>query len=308
MLVRAFSTLLLAAFVAACGTGVTLPVGQKAAELRQAPTGYQRLFSPAPHAFRFSGPGEPVRRGQKSERYELRAEDCGGKDCANLRSRSEVAQPASNSKARLNKDIWYGWSFYNDQIASYSRKSSLRTVFGQWKLGGSTPAIIRLVQIGVGEGNWQNCDPAICTRSSDTNADVVVQLEDMRSVNGWEADKNFGYICKLFSMEQNRGKWVDLVINTNFSTQSDGYLRVWVNGQLRCSYFGQLVATSAIDGKPIPTNRRGIFVSSTKRWNKQNPGKPRPTLIAYYDEFLIGKSRKKVDTLLREASGARPKD
>ncbi|MCF6234282.1 MAG: polysaccharide lyase [Rhodobacteraceae bacterium] len=307
MHVRTVLTLFMACTVAAC---VSVPNSPRPNGINKpvlAPKGYQRLFSPAEHAFRYSRIGEPTRRGQVSERFELRDEDCGGSDCAGLRNRSEIRQVSGETKARLNKDIWYGWSFYNDQIGSYTKRDSLKTVFGQWKLSGDTPPVFRIVQIGVGEGNWENCLTTICNRSEDKTADVIVQLEDMRRAQNWGENENFGNICKLFSMEQNRGKWVDLVVNTNFSTESDGYLRVWVNGILRCSYVGQLVATSPKDVR-TPTNRRGIFISSSQRWRKQHPNTPKPTIVAYYDEFLVGKSRKKVDTILRESIGSAPKD
>ncbi len=307
MLVRTVLTLFLACTIAAC-VSITIsppPLGTKKPVL--APKGYERLFSPAEHAFRYSRPGEPTRRGQVSERFELRDKDCGGSDCEGLRNRTEIRQVSGERAARVNKGIWYGWSFYNDQIASYTKEDSLKTVFGQWKLNGDTPPVFRIVQIGVAEGNWENCLTTICVRSEDKTADVVVQLEDMRRAKNWGENENFGNICKLFSMEQNRGKWVDLVVNTNFSTKPDGYLRVWVNGVLRCSYVGQLVATSP-NAARTPTNRRGIFISSTQRWRKQHPDTPKPTMVAYFDEFLVGNSREKVDTMLRESIGSRPKD
>jgi hypothetical protein len=54
--------------------------------------GAERLLSPAPHNFRQGvyRQGDPVRRGDRSERFELRHGDCGGSDCKNPRARAEI--------------------------------------------------------------------------------------------------------------------------------------------------------------------------------------------------------------------------
>nr|WP_165390200.1 heparin lyase I family protein [Thalassococcus sp. S3] len=272
------------------------------------PRGYAFNLSPHDHAYRRSEPGEPTRRGRRSERFELRDGDCGGSDCGNPRYRSELRMRNSVNKARINKDIWYGWSFYNETVPSFSAKTTLRTVFGTWKLSGDHRPIFRLIQMGVGEGNWTDCDPALCTRSDDRAKDVVIQLDDMRSAYGWGKAQNLGHICKLFSMAEMRGKWVDIVINTNFGTGPDGYLNVWINETLACSYRGQLVATPPASTRVRPGHRRGIFASYTKRWDANAAGQSKPRMVVYYDEFLSGRHRADVDPRLRELAGKRAKD
>lgn len=301
-----------ACFLAACGQviTITMPGAAGAGSRGQAidptiPDGYERLLSPAPHAFRFSGPGEPVRMGAVSERFELRDGDCGGADCNNTRYRSEIRQLPEAMTARLGQDSWYGWSFYNQNIGAVTRDRSLGTVIGQWKLGGDQPPIFRLLQTPAGEGNWVNCDPTICNRFGAAGDDVVIDLEDMGKTMGWGAAQNSGNVCRLFNMQAAQGKWIDIVVNTNFSTNTDGYLRVWVNGEMKCNYYGRLVASKGA-GK-TPGHRRGIYNSYTKTWDAKQGG-PKPTMIVYYDEFLIGSSRAEVDTRMRQAASARPKD
>jgi len=273
------------------------------------PQGYERLFSPAPHAFRYATTGEPVRRGERAERYELRDADCGGSDCDNFRARAEIAEGRDNTVARLNRDIWYGWSFYNETVPTVTRETWLGTVFGQWKLLGEQPSIFRLAQIVPGSGNWAGCDPRICTSGGSDTWDVVVDLDEMSQAYGWGPAQNNGQICRLFSLAENRGRWVDLVINTNFGTDGFGYLRVWVNGEQRCNYQGQLVSPrGAQTSVPGPTVRRGVFNSFTQRWVESFGAAPKPTLIVYYDEFLVGLSRSDVDTRLREVSRVPPVD
>jgi len=274
------------------------------------PRGYDLLFSPQAHAFRFASAPEPVRRGARSERFELRDGDCGGSDCTNPRYRSEIIE--KRPTARIGENIWYGWSFRNQTIPGFDRDFALRVVLGQWKLSGETPPAFRLVQIGAGEGNWARCDPTICRPSGDTREDVVVQLADMAQTQGWGARQNDGHICKLFSMEDARSQWMDIVVNTNFATGANGYSMAWVNGVLRCDYRGPIVASgvapsgSTITGAPSGNTisvRRGIFASFTTRWDQTLGSLPKPLMIAFYDEFRSGNTRQDVDVRLREAAG-----
>lgn len=286
---------LLASVLAACAGG-------SAGDL---PDGYQRFFSPSEHAVRGSVPGEPTRRGATSERYELRDGDCGGSDCGAPRYRAEIRE--TSPKARLNTDTWYGWSFLNETIPGFSADNALRVVVGQWKLPGEAPAAIRFVQTGSGEATARSCAPSICSPSASSGADVAVQLPDVAAQRGWGTAQNAGHVCRLFDMSQSRGQWVDIVMNTNFATTDAGYLRIWVNGELRCDYRGPIVATVP-SGATAPEHRRGIFASYTERWDRTYPGRPKPTLVAYYDEFLVGTSRGAVDTRALEAAGRPPVD
>ena len=320
-----FALTLSAVLVAGCGTSITitLPGGTsgpgaapvaRAALVRPAvlPKGYARLYSPAPHAFRYSTASEPVRRGTRAERYELREGDCGGSDCGNARARAEIAQDREATPARLDRDIWYGWSFYNATMGTVTRAQSLGTVLGQWKLEGDQPSSFRLVQVAAGDGDMAACNPAVCTQGGAATDDVMLELDEMAQAQAWGAAQNGGRICRLFGLAANRGRWVDIVVNTNFGTDNFGYLRVWVNGELRCSYQGQVVSAQAAQAaqarSPGPTVRRGLFNSYTGRWTKAFGARPKPTLIAYYDEFLAGPSRADVDTGLRAGRGLPPVD
>jgi hypothetical protein len=300
--------ILVLGLLAACGQVITISLPGSPGNGRL-PDGYGLLFSPQPHAFSFVETPDPVRRGQWSERFELREGDCGGSDCGNYRNRAEIAEDKDFTVARLNRDIWFGWSFYNDNIRSVSNDTWLGTVFGGWKLEGEQPSIFRFVQQPMGEGNWANCDPAFCNRGGNPTDDIVVQLDEIRQSANWGAAQNNGNICRLWGLEANLGRWVDIVVNTNFGTDGYGYLRIWINGEMKCSYTGQLVsAERARSQVPGPTNRRGIFNSYTQRWAERQGTAAKPLMIVHYDEFLVGLSRLDVDTRLREASRLPPVD
>jgi hypothetical protein len=299
---RIAAALCLAAGVAACGTSI--------GPADTPPRGFALLFNAAPHTFRYAfAPEEPVRRGERSERYELREGDCGGSDCGNFRARAEIVEDRDSTVARLNRDIWFGWSFYNASIRSVTRDTYLGTTIGQWRLAGEQPSIFRLIQLEQGAGNFAACDPAICTSGGDPSWDVVLQLDEMRQAFRWGERQNEGNICRLFGMERSLGRWVDIVVNTNFGTDDAGYLRIWIDGELRCDYRGPLVSPErALTQVPGPSHRRGIFNSFTQRWTATQGTAPKPTLIAHFDEYLVGLSRIDVDPRLREVQRLPPVD
>lgn len=272
------------------------------------PRGYERILSPHDHAFRYTRQGEPNRRGKRAERFELRDGDCGGSDCGAPRYRSEIGLRDRYVDARIGQDIWYGWSFYNGAVGPTLRDINLRLVFGQWRLSGDLPPIFRLVQMGRDEGDWARCDPSICTRNTDRMQDVAVQLADMADAYGWTDAQNDGHICRLFSITRAHDYWMDIVVNTNFAADATGYLRIWVNDQLKCDYRGQLVARLPEGGPARPVHRRGIFASYTNRWDEVQPARPKPRLVVYYDEFRAGRTREDVDPRWREDMKLRPED
>ncbi len=299
-----------------CGQVITISlpggiVSDSAAHRRDGalPRGYERFASPASYNMRYSFPGEPVRRGEVSERFELRDGDCVDTDCPAGRLRAEIRESDNATTARVGEDVWYGWSFYNDNIPAVTRDQSIGLVIGQWKLAGDQPPAFRIVQTSAGELDWTKCDPTICNRTGSDGDDVVAELENMKVASQWGPAQNNGDVCRLFSMAGNRGKWVDIVVNTNFAADTDGYLRIWINGVLKCNYSGRMVwgSSGVMTGQPL-IHRHGLFASYTKPWRAKQGGAAIPTKVAYYDEFQSGKVRAEVDTAARDKAGMRPKD
>lgn len=265
-----------------------------------------RNISPHPHAFALVTAPHPVRYGMYSERFELRHGDCGGSDCSNPRARSEIRDTVDGTGVipDLNQDTWVGWSFYNESILDTF--PSLNPVVGQWKVN-SNEALIKFFQQPAALASFEYCEPEFCYTQDPGSYDVVVQLDDLHIQYDLEGPQNWGQPCALFDMSEVRGEWIDIVINTNFGTDDEGYLRVWINDELRCSYFGQIVATNEIeyDG---PSHRHGIYWGSTAAWDATRPNDIMPTMVAYYDEYRVGTSREQVDIRLIEAAGGPPVD
>ncbi|MCB1312854.1 MAG: heparin lyase I family protein [Sedimentitalea sp.] len=259
----------------------------------RAPRGYDLLHSHPQYAFRYSAPGEPVRRGAKSERFEVRDGYCKADDCAADRLRSEIMIPTRKAKSRVGRSIWFGWSFHISQLSSELRKNGTSPQFGQWKTAApNSPTITFIAAGGKGRG------------------DVYVRLGDMAAKNNnVVAGAKWGFVCKRhFSVSQAMKGWVDVVMTTNFSSRSDGYIKIWVNGAQTCDYRGQIVATQSARDYAGPNHRRGIFIGSTKTWRERAGNKPIPTIVVFYDEFLVGNKRIDVDTRMREAAGLPAKD
>ena len=59
-------------------------------------------------------------------------------------------------------------------------------------------------------------------------------------------------------MKDVMGKWTDIVYNTNFSTENDGYINIWINGIKRCEYRGPIFTIKDFSMNPGPLHRRGI--------------------------------------------------
>lgn len=304
--IRFLTAAVICAALGACSTTPPPPTGHPQAMGFLETLGARPLMSPAAHNITNGrqAAGNPVRRGKLSERYELRDGDCGGSDCGAPRARAEMQLTADTHSPEIGQDIWYGYSFRNVSVPSFSRKNALRLVFGQWTMGGTSKPVFRFIQLGRGEADFASCDPTICATSG--SGDLVVQLSDMAQAQGWGKGQNNGYVCRLFDLEASRGQWMDIVVHTNFSAGSDGYLRIWVNDAQVCDYKGPLVsAQSLASGQPLK-HRRGIFASWTQRWTASEGARPKPRLVVYYDEFRTGRSMREVDVRQLAALNAPP--
>jgi Polysaccharide lyase len=140
------------------------------------------------------------------ERFEVRAGDCGAEggwsDCANDRERSELSQlpPRITGGER-----WYGWSIYfpND----YPNVWPVKTAIGQFHQTGAFP--VWMVQ----------------------HAPAGLYL-DRHSSSGTQERFH------LIDEARLRGQWHHIEMQVRWSRQTDGFLRVWVNGEQRVDYFG----------------------------------------------------------------------
>lgn len=239
----------------------------------------------SPHQFQRVGSPHPVRYGHKSERFEVRDGDCAYEDCG----RSDISMGENKTlNQTLNNDVWIGWSFYNQ---SATTNPWMQPVVGQWKINNSH-AIISF-----------KAPRSARLKSRSGNDNVFVELGDMEVFGGYDGDENsWGNACSLFNLDEVQGRWTDIVINTNFSTTSDGYLNIWVNDVQKCAYRGRIVVSQRIEYGGAQ-HRRGLNLSRTEDFDLKFPNQEQPTMVVYYDEYRVGPTREQVDIRLIEAAG-----
>lgn len=251
-----------------------------------------------PHQFNLVTAPYPVRYGEYSERFEIRPSDYDGMDGRTRGNRSELTQRPGPNNPKIGEDSWFGWSFYHENILAVDYTYGWAPYFGQWKTDLDAAPVIAI-------------QPAHDGRPGDGQYMGVslVDLSEGRS-REWLKANNFGVPCRLFRIDQSRGRWVDIVVNTNFGENANGYLNIWINGQLKCQYRGQITVTPVDRYRSYgymnhgPIFKRGYWsghLSFPKLWEERYPKVKIPTFVVYYDEWRQGRSRDEVDIRKIEA-------
>jgi len=251
-----------------------------------------------PHQFNIVSDPYPVRYGSHSERFEIRPTDYDGMDGKTRGNRSELTQRPAKGNPRIGEDNWFGWSFYHENLLSVDYTYGWSPFLGQWKTDLDAPPVIAI-------------EPAHDGRPGD-GQEIAVSLPDFSEGRdrNWLKSNNFGYPCRLFSIAQSRGRWVDIVISTNFGDDDNGYLNIWINGKQKCKYRGQITVTPVDRFKSYgyrnhgPLFKRGYWSghrSFPKKWLENHPNAEIPTFVVYYDEWRQGKSREEVDIRIIES-------
>lgn len=243
-----------------------------------------------PHQFNLVSQPHPVRYGTHSERFEIRSNDYDGMENRTEANRSEIGQRSAPRAPSINQDIWFGWSFYYDDLPVLDASYGWYPMFGQWK------------------ANMEGA-PVIALRPHRSGSWIGVHLDDMmkNSPYSWRMENGHGFPCSLFDIKESEGDWIDIVINTNFGSVDDGYLNIWINDELRCEYKGQLVSDATLNlGYRTAIHKRGYWsghLSFPRKWRENHPNDEIPTFDLYYDEWRQGRSREEVDIRLIEARG-----
>ncbi len=226
--------------------------------------GFRRSLNLTPHGYQVVEAPHPIRDGETAERFEVRPGDCGEdagwSDCATDRERSELYESGIISYA--GREYWYGWSLYvpEDFPNVYRTKVTLGQ-FKQKEVG--APLVMFENHTG---GYWLDMNQTI------------------GEVSGYK---------KLIDKDDFRGKWHDIVVHAKWCTGTDGFVKVWVNGELKAEVNGR----NTYYNKPIYF-KYGVYRSYVSRY-----GARVPTQIAYFDEVRKGLAREDVDLRLRGGFG-----
>ena len=144
--------------------------------------------------------GHPVRAGEQSIRFEVRAGDCswssGWNDCENDRERHELL----STDAWSGGEEWYHWSIYLP--ADWPIIYPVKTALGQFHQKGDHP--VWMFQNGRGGYQVDNQ-----TTGETTKLTPILLDMDMR------------------------GRWSDILIHARWTDKEDGFFRVYVNGETK---------------------------------------------------------------------------
>ena len=201
--------------------------------------------------------GHPVRAGEKSIRFEVRAGDCGKdkdggwNDCKKDRERHELS-----GRNRVSKgERWYAWSIFMPK--DFKNVDPVSVILGQFHQ--EKKHVIWMFKNKRG-GYWiENYVPEYTVGST-----------------------------QIFSKEELLGKWNDILVNVNWTHKDDGYFKLWANNKLVLDFKG------ATKSKGVKTYFKfGIYRSKVSIY-KQIHKKDIPIQVVYFDEVRVGKKKEDV--------------
>jgi hypothetical protein len=240
-------------------TVLALPFLLLLAGCPQATTGYQgfhRSLNDTPHGYAVVQ--APVRTGT-AERFEVRDGDCNSQpdwnDCTSDRDRSELSEDNGRDDQISNYGgtYWYSWSIFIPK--DFQDVDPANIILGQFK------------------------------QRNVLNAALIFKMY-------------FGtYMLKVapgetseidISPEGAKGKWLDVIIHTKWTTENDGFTKVWVNGFQEADHTGP----TTFNNNDIYF-KYGIYRSRISGYTKAK-GKL-PTHVVYYNNIRRGKKRSDVE-------------
>lgn len=200
--------------------------------------------------------------GNKSFRFELAHGDCGPKDCNADRERAELYY---QWKTKSSLEVWKQEKWYRFYIfipQDYNNIAPAKTSLIQWK--GVKPSKDVLVMIQTHHGGLY------FNHNGDTFDDRWWLLKN---------DKDM------------RGKWTEIVFNTNWHPNEDkGFMKVWIDGQMKVDYKG---IANTPNGKGLSL-RYGLYSSFLSRYEEATGNKITPKRVVYFDGVRGDTSCKKV--------------
>lgn len=253
--------------------------------------------------YRFVEVDTPTRRGKIAQRFEIRHGDCGASrnwdDCSSDRGRVEMKETPKNVISVPDQGVWYGYSMLIP--ADFVSLGRANTVLGQVKAE------------GWGSPMWS------------------LTFNDKSYLNFPDQQK-----CRLGALTDWVGRWVDLTIYANYSSEGQGpFFELYKDGQVLCSRDTPFVPIELRD-RPLKLGLKyGVYSSYVSRYLAQHGRIPQavagqeqskdarspsqtpfiydwgvqlPTHVIYYDEMRFGTSRQDVDVRLLEQRGVPPVD
>ena len=179
------------------------------------------------------------------ERFEVRSGDChfngGWSDCERNRERSELWEQGDRSPRGTS--AWYGWSFFVPE--DWPNVEPAKTVIGQFHQHRAHPIWMFLNHKG----------GLVLDDQSTGRSTRSIPLID---------EANF------------TGRWHRIEVNGKWETDNTGFLKVWVNGELKLDYSGQTMTADTV------YFRFGVYRSFISRYKTKIGSELLPTQIAMF--------------------------
>lgn len=207
--------------------------------------------------------GHPVRSGEKSIRFEVRPGDCKvgelWNDCAFPSERSEKSALGYESG-----ENWYHYSIYlpEDYPVLWQARATMLGQFHYEVLSDPPFMFWATGRADIKNKKYVETYSVESQTFGSTGSDELLELDDMR------------------------GRWTDILIHANWTTNNDGFFRVYVNGSITPSY--NYSGTTLLKRYRDVYFKFGIYRFSIS----DTP----PIQIVYYDDVRRGRSCKDVTT------------
>ena len=214
-----------------------------------------------PHGVQaIAGPPALIREGARALMFDVRAGDCGGADCREDRERVERWHRAGS---RPGEAQWYAWSVRLRE--DFPDIQPTNVTIGQFK---QEPQACEVAALSI-----QNGRLVFMNKLCDANQNAVYMIDQ-----------------PIMSLSQARGRWIDLMVHTNWSAGADGFLDLYVNGQRVASHRGRTV----YNNRDRVDFRFGIYRSFVSRYETR-AGTGVPRQVAVFDNIRRGPTRESVD-------------
>ena len=225
-----------------------------------------------------------VRYGDSALRFELRKDSCGSTkndvkkgtswDCGKNKSeRTELTPANENEQIGFKGNVWQTLSFYVEKFPHEEGHNSIWQIHndGDW-----APMF-----------NWSIEEDGLYTqRRTACNDPKIYKKKNAKGNDGcsvkWRENANIKVleISKLFD------RWIDVVMNINYTTKDSGFLKLWLNGELVYHFEGSII--------PPAGKKNGEWSNwSTMQFGiyRTDYHGTRGTQINYYDEIRFAKKK-----------------
>lgn len=213
-----------------------------------------------------------VRDGDVAIRLELRDNDCGRDDCPRGGYEGQFGRTefgfwdSANNGSKMHGENWFRWSIYIPEDTDH--------IDDGWTL---------LTQLKANHKSQKKKDcPIIPFYLNMDNDGLGIGSESGDCAQSWDPI--------ISNKEGFKGKWLDIVMHSNWSAKDDGFIHIWINGEKKWSKVGANVVH--VKKKYPPVFRLPVYAG-------EKPNNLNQSQVVYFDAFYSAKTcaKMKMDSL-----------